>query len=173
MRHAQERSAVLSLLQRFDVRPPEPDRLLATLSGGNQQKALLAKWLQSRPALLLLHEPTQGVDIGSRKQILRIIAEVAAAGTVGRHRLRGIRGAREPLPPRARLPPRPGGSGIVGRSAHGSPHRRAMLPGMTSIGIRAGPSAGRRGRLCPLNSAAFSLAEAPVAILLKAFHSTR
>ena len=82
LRHAQERSAVLSLLQRFDVRPPEPYRLLATLSGGNQQKALLAKWLQSRPALLLLHEPTQGVDIGSRKQILRIITDVAAAGTV-------------------------------------------------------------------------------------------
>jgi ribose transport system ATP-binding protein len=82
LRHDQERSAVLSLLQRFDVRPPEPYRLLATLSGGNQQKALLAKWLQSRPSLLLLHEPTQGVDIGSRKQILRIIADVAAAGTV-------------------------------------------------------------------------------------------
>jgi ribose transport system ATP-binding protein len=76
-----ERSSIMSLLRRFDVRPPEPDRLLATLSGGNQQKALLGRWLETRPSLLLLHEPTQGVDIGSRKQILRIIAEVAAAGT--------------------------------------------------------------------------------------------
>jgi ribose transport system ATP-binding protein len=81
LRHDSERSAVLNLLQRFDVRPPEPEKLLATLSGGNQQKALLGKWLQTRPSVLLLHEPTQGVDIGSRKQILHIIAEVAAAGT--------------------------------------------------------------------------------------------
>jgi ribose transport system ATP-binding protein len=80
LRHDRERSAVQRLLDRFDVRPADPDRLLATLSGGNQQKALMAKWLQNRPALLLLHEPTQGVDIGSRKQILRIVAEVAAAG---------------------------------------------------------------------------------------------
>jgi ribose transport system ATP-binding protein len=80
MRREAERSSVLSLLQRFDVRPPEPERILATLSGGNQQKALLGKWLQTRPSLLLLHEPTQGVDIGSRKQILQIVAEVASAG---------------------------------------------------------------------------------------------
>ena len=81
LRHDLERSAVLNLLRRFDVRPPEPEKLLATLSGGNQQKALLGKWLQTQPSVLLLHEPTQGVDIGSRKQILQIIAEVAAAGT--------------------------------------------------------------------------------------------
>ena len=80
LRHDLERTAVQSLLDQFDVRPPEPDRLLATLSGGNQQKALLGKWLQNRPSLLLLHEPTQGVDIGSRKQILQIIADAAAAG---------------------------------------------------------------------------------------------
>jgi ribose transport system ATP-binding protein len=75
-----ERSSVLSVLERFDVRPPDPERMLATLSGGNQQKALLGKWLQTSPCLLLLHEPTQGVDIGSRKQILQIIAEAASAG---------------------------------------------------------------------------------------------
>jgi ribose transport system ATP-binding protein len=80
LRHHAERTAVRSVLDRFDVRPAEPDRLLATLSGGNQQKALLGKWLQTNPSVLLLHEPTQGVDIGSRKQILQIIAQVAAAG---------------------------------------------------------------------------------------------
>ena len=68
------------VLDLFDVRPAEPNRLLATLSGGNQQKALLGKWLQTQPAVVLLHEPTQGVDIGSRKQILKIISQVAAAG---------------------------------------------------------------------------------------------
>jgi ribose transport system ATP-binding protein len=80
LRHHAERTAVTSVLDRFDVRPADPDRLLATLSGGNQQKALLGKWLQTNPSVLLLHEPTQGVDIGSRKQILQIIAQVAAAG---------------------------------------------------------------------------------------------
>jgi len=81
LRHRRERSAVYELLRLFDVRPPEPLRMLATLSGGNQQKALLAKWLQSRPAILLLHEPTQGVDIGSRKQIFSFIRAAADAGT--------------------------------------------------------------------------------------------
>ena len=81
LRHTEERSAVQQILERFDVRPADPDRLLTTLSGGNQQKALLGKWLHARPAVLLLHEPSQGVDISSRRQILQIVAEVAAAGT--------------------------------------------------------------------------------------------
>jgi ribose transport system ATP-binding protein len=80
LRHAEERTAVREVLDLFDVRPADPDRYLATLSGGNQQKALLGKWLQIQPSVLLLHEPTQGVDIGSRKQILKIISEVAARG---------------------------------------------------------------------------------------------
>ena len=80
LRHRAERMAAQELLARFDVRPASPDRLLATLSGGNQQKALLGKWLQANPAVLLLHEPTQGVDVGSRQQILQVIAEVAASG---------------------------------------------------------------------------------------------
>ena len=80
LNHGLERAAVERLLNQFDVRPAHPDRMLTTLSGGNQQKALLGKWLQNRPSLLLLHEPTQGVDIGSRKQILQIIARVAGGG---------------------------------------------------------------------------------------------
>lgn len=66
-----------SLMQRFDVRPPEPRLQYSALSGGNQQKALLAKWLQIRPRLLLLHEPTQGVDVGARENILSLIRESA------------------------------------------------------------------------------------------------
>jgi ribose transport system ATP-binding protein len=81
LHHGAERAEVLRLLTRFDVRPPRPQAPLGSLSGGNQQKALLAKWLQLRPEVLLLHEPTQGVDIGSRKQIFEIIREVAASGT--------------------------------------------------------------------------------------------
>lgn len=79
--HGRERSFVQALLGRFDVRPAEPAALLGTLSGGNQQKTLLAKWLQLQPRVLLLHEPTQGVDIGARRDIFAVLREIAASGT--------------------------------------------------------------------------------------------
>jgi ribose transport system ATP-binding protein len=69
------------LMARFDVRPSDPRPLYESLSGGNQQKALLAKWLEQEPPLLLLHEPTQGVDVGAREQIFRLIRAAAANGT--------------------------------------------------------------------------------------------
>jgi len=61
------------IAERFDVRPRATDVPFGSLSGGNQQKALLGKWLQARPRLLLLHEPTQGVDVGAREQIWTMI----------------------------------------------------------------------------------------------------
>jgi ribose transport system ATP-binding protein len=69
------------LLHEFDVRPDRPELLYQSLSGGNQQKALLAKWLQTEPSILLLHEPTQGVDVGARLQIFETIRRVAGGGT--------------------------------------------------------------------------------------------
>jgi ribose transport system ATP-binding protein len=68
------------LLERFDVRPPDPRVKYQSLSGGNQQKAMLAKWLQTKPSLLLLHEPTQGVDVGARQQIFQLMRRAAADG---------------------------------------------------------------------------------------------
>lgn len=68
------------LLDKYDVRPRDPDRPYQTLSGGNQQKVLFAKWLQTRPALLFLHEPTQGVDVGARQEIFRVIRQAAGEG---------------------------------------------------------------------------------------------
>lgn len=65
--------AARRLADQFDIRPREVSRDVSTLSGGNQQKVLLAKWLQTGPRVLLLHEPTQGVDIGARQQIFDFI----------------------------------------------------------------------------------------------------
>lgn len=69
------------VLNRYNVVPKgSPKRALATLSGGNQQKLLLARWVEGHPQVLLLHEPTQGVDVGSRKQLFEIIASTARKG---------------------------------------------------------------------------------------------
>jgi ribose transport system ATP-binding protein len=75
------RSDARTLLEQFDVRPPDPRLRYRSLSGGNQQKAMLAKWLQTKPSLLLLHEPTQGVDVGARQQIFQLTRKAAADGT--------------------------------------------------------------------------------------------
>jgi ribose transport system ATP-binding protein len=80
LNHRRERSAVQQVLHDFNVQPPLPGRRLATLSGGNQQKALLGRWIHMRPDVLMLHEPTQGVDVGSRKTIFEILQRAARDG---------------------------------------------------------------------------------------------
>lgn len=80
LRHQQERRRVTQLLGDFQVMPPDPDKRFAELSGGNQQKALVGKWFQVDPLVLLLHEPTQGVDVGARQQIFQRIRDFAAGG---------------------------------------------------------------------------------------------
>jgi ABC-type sugar transport system ATPase subunit len=68
------------LIADFDVRPPRPQALFGTLSGGNQQKALLAKWLHLRPAVLVLDDPTSGVDPGARQKIFELLRDAAREG---------------------------------------------------------------------------------------------
>ncbi|GAA2032389.1 sugar ABC transporter ATP-binding protein [Terrabacter terrae] len=64
----------------LDIRPRNADALVGKLSGGNQQKVLLARWLVTEPKLLILDEPTRGIDIGAKAQIQRLVAELAADG---------------------------------------------------------------------------------------------
>ena len=66
-----ELSACRKALARFSVRPPDPTRVIATLSGGNQQKVVVARWMEAKVRLLILEEPTIGVDVGSKAEIYR------------------------------------------------------------------------------------------------------
>lgn len=80
LHRGQLRRNAAAVLEDFDVRPRDPSAKLSSLSGGNQQKVVLAKWLSAEPDLLLLDEPTLGVDVGSREEILLRIREVARRG---------------------------------------------------------------------------------------------
>ena len=64
----------------LDIRPTDPDVLIRNLSGGNQQKVLLARWLITEPRLLILDEPTRGIDVGAKTQIQRLVADLAGDG---------------------------------------------------------------------------------------------
>jgi ribose transport system ATP-binding protein len=69
-----------SLIKRFAVKVAHPHRPVRLLSGGNQQKVVIAKWLGTDPDILILDEPTAGVDIGTKSEILDMIRELASAG---------------------------------------------------------------------------------------------
>jgi ribose transport system ATP-binding protein len=76
----QETSEARDLVGRFGIKAASVGTPISSLSGGNQQKAVLARWLRRNPALLLLDEPTQGVDIGARAEIYRIIRAAVEGG---------------------------------------------------------------------------------------------
>jgi ribose transport system ATP-binding protein len=80
LRNGQLKQACSELLQRFRVKPPDPQALMGALSGGNQQRAVLAKWLRLDPRVMLLDEPTQGVDVGARQDIFRMLRAAADDG---------------------------------------------------------------------------------------------
>ena len=76
-----ERALAADAFARLGVRAPELDALTAGLSGGNQQKLVLAKWLAARCRVLILDEPTRGVDVGAKAEIHALIGRLAAEGT--------------------------------------------------------------------------------------------
>jgi ABC-type sugar transport system ATPase subunit len=75
-----EHADVAEWIERVALRPAEPERPLELFSGGNQQKVVIAKWLRNDPAVLLLDEPTQGVDVGAKAAIYNLVHDAAARG---------------------------------------------------------------------------------------------
>ncbi|MET0449434.1 MAG: ATP-binding cassette domain-containing protein, partial [Aeromicrobium sp.] len=67
-------------IEALDIRPTDPEVLMRNLSGGNQQKVLLARWLITEPSLLILDEPTRGIDVGAKAQIQQLVAQLAGDG---------------------------------------------------------------------------------------------
>lgn len=78
--HRGREAATAALIERFVVKAQSPRQPASELSGGNQQKLLLGKWLQLEPKLILLDEPTQGIDIGARREIYDRLLEACARG---------------------------------------------------------------------------------------------
>ncbi|HET6635646.1 MAG TPA: sugar ABC transporter ATP-binding protein [Streptomyces sp.] len=80
LRRTQERSAAHARVRELSMKPDDPDRPVRTLSGGNQQKAVLARWLLRECRVLLLDEPTRGVDVGARSELYALIRRLADTG---------------------------------------------------------------------------------------------
>ena len=66
--------------KKFSIKITSPKQLTGNLSGGNQQKVVLSKWLAKNPKVIILDEPTRGIDVGSKAEIYAIIDELAGAG---------------------------------------------------------------------------------------------
>jgi ribose transport system ATP-binding protein len=80
LRDRSERAEVIRDIEQFNIKATGPAAYIESLSGGNQQKVVLARWLRQQPRLLLLDEPTQGVDVGARDEIYKLIARAADQG---------------------------------------------------------------------------------------------
>lgn len=80
VRRKDERTLANDYVSRLNVRTPSIDQPVGKLSGGNQQKVVLARWLARNPRVLILDEPTRGIDVGAKAEIYQIIADLAQAG---------------------------------------------------------------------------------------------
>lgn len=75
-----EREEVKEYIQKLSIKTPTQDQLIKNLSGGNQQKVILAKWLMLSPKVLIIDEPTKGIDVGAKKEIYEVLNELKKAG---------------------------------------------------------------------------------------------
>ncbi len=77
---ADETTVATKMVERLSVRCNDLDQLVAALSGGNQQKVVIGKWLATEPRVLLLDEPTRGIDVGAKQEIYQLVFGLAARG---------------------------------------------------------------------------------------------
>ena len=75
-----ESAAVERSIARLKIKIGAPDDAVLTLSGGNQQKVVLAKWLMTEPRIILLNDPTRGIDVGTKQELYRLMRELADQG---------------------------------------------------------------------------------------------
>ncbi|WP_062466572.1 sugar ABC transporter ATP-binding protein [Demequina maris] len=78
--NAAENTSAREWAARFEVRAPSLDTLAGTLSGGNQQKVVIAKWLATEPSVLIVDEPTRGIDVGTKSEVHRLLSDLAGQG---------------------------------------------------------------------------------------------
>ena len=107
IRRRAERALVGTYFERLRVRAPALDAVAAGLSGGNQQKLVLAKWLAAQCRILMLDEPTRGVDVGAKAEIHALIDELAAGGSAVLLISSELPGGAPPLHPHHRRSRRP------------------------------------------------------------------
>jgi simple sugar transport system ATP-binding protein len=77
---AQRDELVAEYIGVLDIRPADPEAKVSALSGGNQQKVLLARWLITQPKLLILDEPTRGIDVGAKAEIQKLVVSLSEEG---------------------------------------------------------------------------------------------
>lgn len=77
---AREDALAADVIERFGVRTPSARQMVGRLSGGNQQKIVIGKWLAARPKVLIMDEPTRGIDVGAKREIHTLMVELAASG---------------------------------------------------------------------------------------------
>ena len=78
--HKQEKDMADKFVRALEVKTPSNDQLVKNLSGGNQQKVVIAKWLANNPDILILDEPTRGIDVGAKKEIHQLMSDLANQG---------------------------------------------------------------------------------------------
>jgi rhamnose transport system ATP-binding protein len=80
VRTSLEKATAEAFRKRLAIRTPSVELAVAKLSGGNQQKVMLSKWLNTRPSVMILDEPTRGIDVGAKAEVHNMISELAAEG---------------------------------------------------------------------------------------------
>ena len=78
--HGQMAQDCMDQIKKLNIKTPTMDQIINNLSGGNQQKVLIARWLLAQPKILILDEPTRGIDVGAKSEIYRLISELANRG---------------------------------------------------------------------------------------------